>query len=192
MCYPKPFAVLAFKHTSLPLHTAACALHKIAHLCTRLHIIGQKNSGAHQLANLQAISSPLCRLDQHCHPLRLLPLTLCSREISSSILHQFESFELFKKRISQVNKPGAGTFSPSRFCSDWVTKRNVVGSNWKCPFENFHFESLKRSRRRGLLMLSDAASLWTRCSSTSGGSAIWTTAHNAHSPPRHSCSLGNV
>ena len=115
---PNPFAVLAFKLTSLPLHTAACALHKIAHLCTRLHIIGQKNSGAHQLANLQPISSPLCRLDQHCHPLRLLPLTLCSREISSSILHQFESFELFKKRISQVNKPGVSTFSPSPFCSD--------------------------------------------------------------------------
>ena len=102
---PKPFAVLAFKHTSLPLHTAACALHKIAHLCTRLHIIGQKNSGAHQLANLQPISSPLCRLDQHCHPLRLLPspLTLPSLEISSSILHQFELSGCSERELPKTN-----------------------------------------------------------------------------------------
>ena len=192
ICPPKPFAVLAFKHTTLRLHTAACALHMIAHLCTRLHIIGQKNSGAHQLANLQAISSPLCRLDQHCHPLRLLPLTLRSLEISSSILHQFELSDCSKREFPK-SKTWCWKIFPFTFLFRLSSdKRNVVGSNWKCPFENFHFESLKRSRRRGLLMLSDTASLWTRCSSTSGRSAIWTTAHKAHSPPRHRCSFGNV
>ena len=98
--------------------------------------------------------------------------------------------------VQKENFPSQQTWCrnifPFTFLFRLSDKRNVVGSNWKCPFENFHFESLKRSRRRGLLMLSDTASLWTRCSSTSGRSAIWTTAHNAHSPPRHRCSFGNV
>ena len=98
--------------------------------------------------------------------------------ILNSAIVQKENFPTWCRNISSFT-----------FLLRLSDKRNVVGSNWKCPFENFHFESLKRSRRRGLLMLSDTASLWTRCSSTSGRSAIWTTAHNDHSPPRHCCTI---
>ena len=145
---PKPFAVLAFKHITLRLHTAACALHMIAHLCTRLHIIGQKNSGAHQLANLQAISSPLCRLDQHCHPLRLLPLTLCSLEISSSILHQFELFDCSKREFPKSTNLVPEHFPLHVFVqTEWQKERcriQLEVSVWKFPFWKFEAVTTER------------------------------------------------
>ena len=97
--------------------------------------IGQKNSGAHQLANLQAISSPLCRLDQHCHPLTLAVVRS---------LHQF-CIILNSVIVQKENFPTQQTWClnifPFTFLLRLSDKRNVVGSNWKCPFENFHFES---------------------------------------------------
>ena len=141
----KPFAVLAFKHTTLKLHTAACALHMIAHLCTLLHIIGEKNSGAHQLANLQPISSPLCRLDQHCHPLPLLPLTLRSREISSSILHHFEFSDWSKREFPNlVTEHFLFHFFVQ---TEWQKERcriQLEVSVWKFPFWKFEAVTTER------------------------------------------------
>ena len=129
-------------------NTAACALHMIAHLCTRLHIIGQKNSGAHQLANLQAISSPLCRLDQHCHPLRLLPLTLCSLEISSSILHQFELFDCSKREFPKSTNLVPEHFPLHVFVqTEWQKERcriQLEVSVWKFPFWKFEAVTTER------------------------------------------------
>ena len=141
-------------------------------------------------------SWPICRqFPLHCADLINIATPSPSSPSPFAVLRSLHQFCIILNSVivQKENFPTQQTWClnifPFTFLFRLSDKRNVVGSNWKCPFENFHFESLKRSRRRGLLMLSDTASLWTRCRSTSGRSAIWTTAHNDHSPPRHCCTI---